>query len=155
MCCGSGDPGEAISDDLSLDSESSSVPPRREVSTGIFTGPLRLARQPPATVHFHHLTAVDGSLAREQVFLVGLASGPTGLGLEKNPARPYLWVGSGSGSVPGLGANFSTAIGAKSQVIDLTDGNETPGNQLQISTGWLLTTTVDNTNQDWIVADIF
>ncbi|KAJ7855787.1 hypothetical protein B0H13DRAFT_1902944 [Mycena leptocephala] len=97
LCCLSlktGNPREAISDDLSLDSE----------------WPLRLARQPPATVHFHHLTAVDGSLAREQVFL---------------------------------------------QVIDLTDGNETPGNQLQFWTGWLLTTTVDNTNQDWIVTDIF
>jgi hypothetical protein len=38
-----------------------------------FPGRLWLARQPPATVHFHRLTAVDGSLkilVWEQVFMV-------------------------------------------------------------------------------------
>ncbi|KAJ6530922.1 ricin B lectin domain-containing protein [Mycena vulgaris] len=39
--------------------------------------------------------------------------------------------------------------------LDLTDGNETSGNQLQIWTCSQFTGTTDNTNQDWIVTDTF
>ncbi|KAJ7728575.1 ricin B lectin domain-containing protein [Mycena maculata] len=39
--------------------------------------------------------------------------------------------------------------------LDLTNSDETPGNQLQIWTCTLLTSTTDNTNQDWIVTDTF
>ncbi|KAJ7490745.1 ricin B lectin domain-containing protein [Mycena latifolia] len=39
--------------------------------------------------------------------------------------------------------------------LDLTNGDETPENQLQIWTCTLLTSTTDNTNQDWIVTDTF
>ncbi|KAF7343313.1 hypothetical protein MVEN_01763600 [Mycena venus] len=37
--------------------------------------------------------------------------------------------------------------------IDLTDGNMTPGNQLQVWTCTSLTSTTDNTNQDWVVSN--
>ncbi|KAJ7138265.1 hypothetical protein C8R44DRAFT_728421 [Mycena epipterygia] len=39
-------------------------------------------------------------------------------------------------------------------VIDLTDGNETPGTQLQMWTGGIFTISGDNDNQDWIVTTV-
>jgi len=39
--------------------------------------------------------------------------------------------------------------------LDLTNSNQTPGNQLQVWTCSLLTGTNDNPNQDWIVTDTF
>ncbi|KAJ7858984.1 ricin B lectin domain-containing protein [Mycena leptocephala] len=40
-------------------------------------------------------------------------------------------------------------------VLDLTDGNETPGNQLQIWSGPIFNGTTNNINQNWIVTDSF
>ncbi|KAJ7916052.1 ricin B lectin domain-containing protein [Mycena leptocephala] len=40
-------------------------------------------------------------------------------------------------------------------VLDLTDGNETPGNQLQIWTGPIFNGMTNNINQNWIVTDSF
>ncbi|KAJ7858979.1 ricin B lectin domain-containing protein [Mycena leptocephala] len=40
-------------------------------------------------------------------------------------------------------------------VLDLTDGNLTPGNQLQIWTGPIFDGTTNNINQNWIVTDSF
>ncbi|KAJ7506911.1 ricin B lectin domain-containing protein [Mycena galericulata] len=39
--------------------------------------------------------------------------------------------------------------------LDLTNGNQTAGNQLQIWTCTILTSNIDNTNQDWIVTEAF
>ncbi|KAJ7704882.1 hypothetical protein B0H17DRAFT_1193375 [Mycena rosella] len=39
--------------------------------------------------------------------------------------------------------------------LDLTNGDETPGNQLQTWTCTILTSTTDNTNQDWIETPTF
>ncbi|KAJ7705844.1 hypothetical protein B0H16DRAFT_1826368 [Mycena metata] len=44
---------------------------------------------------------------------------------------------------------------AAKSCIDLTNGVETPGNQLQLWGCWVFTTNVDNTNQDWIVNNTF
>ncbi|KAJ7028405.1 hypothetical protein C8F04DRAFT_1119215 [Mycena alexandri] len=49
---------------------------------------------------------------------------------------------------------LNSGAAAKS-CIDLTNGVETPANQLQLWTCWLFTTEVDNTNQDWIVNNTF
>ncbi|KAJ6585663.1 ricin B lectin domain-containing protein [Mycena capillaripes] len=40
-------------------------------------------------------------------------------------------------------------------VLDLTNGDETPGNQLQTWIGSIFTGTTDDTNQDWIVTETF
>ncbi|KAF7351875.1 hypothetical protein MVEN_01149000 [Mycena venus] len=40
-------------------------------------------------------------------------------------------------------------------VLDLADGNETPGSQLQIRTGPIFNGTTNNINQNWIVTDTF